>query len=75
MLAAIVRLLVDRVGLRQAYEQSVAILRKWKSHEETLRVVQQALDLAARTDGGPAETISSLCGGWVGEEALAIACS
>jgi ADP-ribosylglycohydrolase/protein-tyrosine phosphatase len=72
MLAAIVRLLVDGVGLRQAYAQSAAILRKWKSHEETLRVVQQALDLAGTTDGDPATTIHRIGGGWVGEEALAM---
>ncbi len=58
--------------LSRALDEAIDILRGRPEHEETLAALQAALRLAGR--GKPtAERVESLGGGWVAEEALAIA--
>lgn len=71
-LAFIVRRLFDGATLPTALDEVRAELAEWDGHEETLAALTGALDLAER--GRPtAEALETLGGGWVGEEALAIA--
>lgn len=55
-----------------AIHASLETLSLWPNSDETLAAVRRALD-AARTSPATAETVEMLGGGWVGEEALAIA--
>jgi ADP-ribosylglycohydrolase len=59
--------------LINAVQASLHSLRQWSGHEETLHALQNVLSITAN-DANPSasETIESLGGGWVGEEALAI---
>lgn len=71
-LAATVAGLRDGAGLGVALDAATVQLRQADDHQETLLAVEAARDLAAH--GSPtAEKVESLGGGWVGEEALAIA--
>ena len=72
MLAAIIRLLLDGKDLKDAISESSGILRAHKGNEETLRVVNRAIHLAASRSADHAATVEELGAGWVGEEALAI---
>jgi ADP-ribosylglycohydrolase len=77
--ALIIRQIINGVGLRKAIEHAVfEILPEHEGHEETLIACRRAIDLADKvlsdTSNVPtAEMVESLGGGWVGEEALAIA--
>jgi ADP-ribosylglycohydrolase len=79
MVASVVRLLIDGVELDAAIEHSCGYLLAFPGHEETLAAVNGAVVLAARGSHrysrlqGHAEAVETLGGGWVGEEALAIA--
>jgi ADP-ribosylglycohydrolase len=76
MVASLVHLLVDGVNLDTAIKQSCGHLRAFPAHEETLAAVAGAMALADKGLGGflsRAEAVETLGGGWVGEEALAIA--
>jgi ADP-ribosyl-[dinitrogen reductase] hydrolase len=73
MMAAIVQLLVEGAGLQNAIDQSTQILKTYRGHEETLAAVGRAVSLAAKAPKDHAAAIESLGGGWIGEEALAIA--
>jgi ADP-ribosyl-[dinitrogen reductase] hydrolase len=59
-------------GLSDALDRADALLSRERNHEEVARAVQGAR-VAARTGPLDAEAIERLGGGWVGEEALAIA--
>ena len=56
-----------------AIDQCRGILKTYAGHEETLRAVDGAVQLAAKGSKDHAAAVESLGGGWVGEEALAIA--
>ena len=79
MVASVVRLLIDGVELDTAIEHSCGYLLAFPGHEETLAAVNGAVALAARGSHrhsrlqAHAEAVETLGGGWVGEEALAIA--
>jgi ADP-ribosyl-[dinitrogen reductase] hydrolase len=73
MVSAIIRFLMAGMEIHAATEASVEILKGWNGHEETLQTLTKALDLAKRDSGNHPDTIHSIGGGWVGEEALAIA--
>ncbi|MEU6367402.1 ADP-ribosylglycohydrolase family protein [Streptomyces sp. NPDC046931] len=70
--AAIVAHLVEGDSLEGAVLRAVRLLARYPGHEETTDALREALDLAA--EGSPtAEKVETLGGGWVGEQALAIA--
>ena len=82
MVAALVRVLMDGTSLitrpgtysnSGAIDQCCSILRTYPKHEETLAAVLKAVHLAANKADSHALAVESLGGGWVGEEALAIA--
>jgi ADP-ribosyl-[dinitrogen reductase] hydrolase len=72
VLAALVALLVREVPLHIALARAREVLVTFDGHEETLQAITAAERLAAQ---GPAQhdAMVSLGGGWVGEEALAMA--
>jgi ADP-ribosyl-[dinitrogen reductase] hydrolase len=59
--------------LREAMAAAVSELVCWPRHEETLAAVNAALRLAESGSVPDGEAVESLGGGWVAEEALAIA--
>jgi ADP-ribosyl-[dinitrogen reductase] hydrolase len=73
VVASIVRLLADGVRLSAAIEQSCGHLVAYPGHEETLAAVNGAVALASGGSQHHPEAVETLGGGWVGEEALAIA--
>ena len=73
VVASIVRLLADGVRLGAAIEQSCGHLVAYPGHEETLAAVNGAVALASGGSKHHPEAVETLGGGWVGEEALAIA--
>ena len=71
LFSAVIAQTVHGVALPEALERGSAILRTHSNHEETLRAVEHALELAAAFP--EPETIPPELGqGWVAEEALAI---
>ena len=81
MMAALVRGLLDATSLirkrgtfsdRSAIDHACSILAEYPGHEETLRVIEKAVELAATIPENHIEAIEKLGSGWVGEEALAI---
>ncbi len=82
MVAALVRVLMDGTSLTTrpgmysdsgAIDQCCSTLRTYPKHEETLAAVQKAVQMAAQKAHSHESAVESLGGGWVGEEALAIA--
>jgi len=82
MVAAIIRVLMDGGSLETkpetpsdpgAIDRCLGILKTYAGHEETLRAVNGAVRLAAKGPKDHAAAVETLGGGWVGEEALAIA--
>ena len=82
MVAAVVRVLMDGTLLTArpgtysdsgAIDRCCSILNSYPGHEETLAAVQKAIQLAAQKTTSHASAVETLGGGWVGEEALAIA--
>ncbi len=71
-LAAAVGALVDGDSLTAALDAATVALIAWPKHAETLAAVQAGRRLGARGLPAPA-ALERLGGGWVGEEALAIA--
>ena len=71
-LAAAVGALVDGVPLGAALDGADAQLVTWPDHEETLAAVRAGRELGVAGLPSP-EDLERLGGGWVGEEALAIA--
>lgn len=70
--ASVIRFLVNGDKLLEAIEKSIAELKGYPEHQETLDALDLALDLAADKKGSPADAIARLGEGWVAEEALAI---
>ena len=70
-LAATIAAVSDGRPLTEAIHEAVRILRDRAGHEQCLRAVEAALGLASSEAPTP-ETVETLGGGWVGEEALAI---
>jgi ADP-ribosylglycohydrolase len=71
-LAFVVDRLLRGESLSSAIAEARGALAAWPRHEECLAAVDAAVNLA--NEGQPsAEKVESLGGGWVGEEALAIA--
>ena len=71
-LAAMVAYLLDGDSLEGAALRTLEFLRRFPRHEETATVLRRAIDLAA-TGNPTGEKAESLGGGWIAEEALAIA--
>ncbi|MCP2260834.1 ADP-ribosylglycohydrolase [Streptoalloteichus tenebrarius] len=72
-LAVVVRQLLWDQPLERALWAAMAELRRWPRHEETATALNRAFQLAQRGVPAPEEIEQHLGGGWVGEEALAIA--
>ncbi|MEQ7123544.1 ADP-ribosylglycohydrolase family protein [Actinopolymorpha sp. B11F2] len=70
-LAAIVRILVDGARLDDAVDETLALLKTYAGHEETTEALRAAR-AAAEQPVGP-QIVERLGGGWVAEDALAIA--
>jgi len=71
LMAAAVRGLLEDLPLHASLMQAGGLARAWAGHEETLAMLNTALDLAVRPFTG---TLPEALGqGWVGEQALAIA--
>lgn len=71
-LAAIIRELSGGATLDAALDTTAALLAQRPDHEETSTALFRARHLAATAPAGPV-TVEQLGGGWVAEEALAIA--
>ncbi|WP_022910283.1 ADP-ribosylglycohydrolase family protein [Aestuariimicrobium kwangyangense] len=73
-LAVLVGAIVRGQGLREATRTMIEVLRERDSNGETLRAVQAAIDLGESVGGvASTTTMESLGGGWIAEEALAMA--
>ncbi|MEV4364396.1 ADP-ribosylglycohydrolase family protein [Nonomuraea sp. NPDC049625] len=70
--AMLIHSLVHGAGLREAVEVVLGRLATCAGHEETSRALRAAVALADRGQASP-ERVETLGGGWVAEEALAIA--
>ena len=73
MMAAILRHLIDVADIRGAIESSLSILATYPGHDETTAAVRNALAAVRAKPADHSAAIQALGGGWVGEEALAIA--
>jgi ADP-ribosylglycohydrolase len=71
-LAAIIHELCKGAGLDAALDRASELLKQHDGHEETSTALTFARHLAATAPAGPV-TVERLGGGWVAEEALAIA--
>ncbi|MET8010572.1 ADP-ribosylglycohydrolase family protein [Streptomyces sp. NPDC005271] len=71
-LAAMIACLLQGESLEGAALRTLELLARYPGHEETTAALRAAIDLAAEGDPSPEKT-ESLGGGWVAEEALAIA--
>lgn len=72
-LAVIVAEVFAGTPLPEAVDLAMDRLGRFRGHDETLRAVRAAVELAGREPRPTAEVVEQLGGGWVGEEALAIA--
>ncbi|MGJ7907160.1 type VII secretion system-associated protein [Actinopolyspora sp. H202] len=72
-LAVLVRRLLEGDTLRRALDTALARLATWEGHEETTECLLRAEELVSLGEPGPEVIEQQLGGGWVGEEALAIA--
>jgi ADP-ribosylglycohydrolase len=70
-LAAMVAEVLGGATLLQALEAAMGELRAWRGHDETLRSLENARDLAS-TNPRDRRVLASLGEGWVAEEALAM---
>ncbi len=72
VLAQILHELMDGSNIDHAIKKSLSVLSNFPGNEETTYAIQKAISLAKQ--GNPdASNVEMLGGGWVGEEALAIA--
>src|SRR5690606_25987142 len=69
---AVVHCVAGGVCLYEAVPETLRLLDSYPGHEETSTALRAADELAAKGDPSP-ERVESLGGGWVAEEALAIA--
>lgn len=70
--AALIMQLLARVSLPHAIDTVLPLLADQPSHEETTAVIQAVCRLASDVPND-VETLTQLGGGWIAEEALAIA--
>ncbi|WP_157531592.1 MULTISPECIES: ADP-ribosylglycohydrolase family protein [unclassified Kitasatospora] len=70
--AAMISCLVDDESLEGAVLRAMDLLARYPGHEETTAALRKAVDLATDGTATPSK-VESLGGGWVAEEALAIA--
>ncbi|WP_156178801.1 ADP-ribosylglycohydrolase family protein [Saccharothrix sp. ST-888] len=70
--AAMISHLVTGQSLAAAVRLGMELLARYPGHEETTAALRKAVDLAAAGPATP-ERVESLGGGWIAEEALAIA--
>ncbi len=70
--AAVIADIVDGASLEQAISRATESLETHPDHGECLRAVNAAVQLA-KADPATPESVETLGGGWVAEEALAIA--
>jgi ADP-ribosylglycohydrolase len=70
--AAIVRQLIEGEPLPAAIDGALALLSEYESHEETTAALRKAVALAASDHEPSPESVRSLGGAWIAEEALAI---
>ena len=68
----IVAELRDGSPMKEAAETALVELSRWPEHGETAQALDAALRQAESSDASP-ESVEELGGGWVAEEALAIA--
>jgi ADP-ribosylglycohydrolase len=71
-LALAVRELIRGASLEQAFREALEELVRHPQHSECARAIETALGRSREAPVGP-ETVEALGGGWVAEEALAIA--
>ncbi|MEU0808083.1 ADP-ribosylglycohydrolase family protein [Streptomyces sp. NPDC005970] len=71
-LAAMIALILDGDSLEGAALRTLELLTRYPGHEETSTALRKAVALAAEGEPTP-EKAESLGGGWIAEEALAIA--
>ncbi len=69
--AALISLIISGRSLTESIEDAFIILRLHNGHEETLRAVSEAVDIAGRQPPD-AEVIETIGAGWMAAEALAI---
>lgn len=72
VLGVLVLGLISGLGIEDALDVAISCLKDRPKHEETLQALEQARDLA-RSKLPVTEAIAELGGGWIAEEALAIA--
>ncbi|MEU7694028.1 ADP-ribosylglycohydrolase family protein [Microbispora hainanensis] len=70
--AALIRLLAQGAPLPEAVRDTLGLLAERPAHEETTAAIEAAVALAGAAEPTP-EAVETLGGGWVAEEALAIA--
>lgn len=71
-LAEIVAGIADGLSIVDAVDCARLVLRSYQDHEEVDAALGKAVELAESERDSAPETIETLGGGWVGEEALAI---
>ncbi len=69
--AALISLLISGNSLAQAIENSILILKSNKNHEETIRTIDEAVNMVGKYTPEP-EVIETIGAGWVAQEALGI---
>ncbi|GAA4844528.1 hypothetical protein GCM10025787_27870 [Saccharopolyspora rosea] len=72
VLAVVVHQLIRDVPIAEAVRLARELLMRWRGHEEQLRLLDAAVELAEKGPVSPEELQAALGQGWVGEEALAI---
>lgn len=72
VLAMIIAELVNGMTLLDSIHNSIEVLKRYRSHEEVLRSINRAVELA-KCDIDPEKAINELGEGWIAEEALAVA--
>ncbi len=72
VLASVLAYITKGESLENAIDKSINILEKYKNHEEVKEAILKAKKLAG-SNLSPAKAIQHIGGGWVGEEAVAIA--
>jgi len=70
--AAIIAFIRLGLPLQDAIDESLKILRSWENCNETYRIIEKAIQMSKSIEP-TFENVAKLGGGWVGEEALAIA--
>ena len=72
VLSSVIAYIIKGEKIENAVDKSIKLLEKYKNHEEVKEALLKAKELA-KSDISPEEAIRQIGGGWVGEEAIAIA--